>query len=133
MFRVIVVLMIVIPALEIWGLLTVGSWLGGPTTFGLILLTGFVGAFLARREASKVWLLAREQMSTGQIPGIAAIDGLCIFAGGLLLLTPGFLTDTIGFLLVFPATRRLFRGLLLAWLKRMVQSGRINVFMHHRR
>jgi UPF0716 protein FxsA len=128
MFKIIVLLMVVIPALEIWGLLTIGSWIGGWQTFSLILLTGFVGAFLAKRESKKVWEFARNQMSSGQIPGGAILDGLCIFAGGLLLLTPGFFTDTIGFLLVLPFTRPVFKAWMLVFIQKKMRDGSIQFF-----
>jgi UPF0716 protein FxsA len=118
MFRVIVLIMIIIPALEIWGLITVGKLIGGWQTFILILLTGCAGAFLAKREGMKVWSLARIQMANGQVPTQSIMDGICIFAGGLLLLTPGFFTDIVGFLLVIPPTRMVVR----AWLSLMIQK-----------
>jgi UPF0716 protein FxsA len=128
MFRILVVIMIVVPALEIWGLITVGKLIGGWQTFALILLTGFVGAFLARKEASRVWNYARMQLAAGQLPGRSILDGICIFAGGLLLLTPGFLTDTLGFLLVMPATRPFFRNALLHFIRTRINRGDISFF-----
>lgn len=126
MFRIIVIIMIVVPAIEIWGLISVGQLIGGWQTFGLILLTGFLGAFLAKMEAHKVWQYAREQMAVGQMPARSILDGICIFAGGLLLLTPGFLTDAVGFLLVFPGTRPFFAKLLLAVIRKKISEGQFN-------
>lgn len=127
MFRWLVVIMIVVPALEIWGLLTIGSLIGAWPTFGLILLTGFVGAFLARREARRVWRDAQLQLQSGQVPAMSIIDGLCIFAGGLLLLTPGFFTDTIGFILVFPVTRWTVRGWVLLLIRKLISKGQVQM------
>lgn len=121
-------IMVVIPAVEIWGLITIGGWIGGWQTVILILLTGFIGAFLARREFRRVWEFARFELSSGRIPGGTFIDGLCIFAGGLLLLTPGFFTDTLGFLLVLPLTRTLFKGWILIWLQKKIRDGHIQFF-----
>lgn len=123
MFRLLVVIMLVVPALEIAGLFAVGKLIGGWPTFGLILLTGFIGATLAKLEGRKVWFAAREQLAAGQIPGEAILDGICIFAGGLLLLTPGFFTDIAGFLLVFPVTRPLFKRLLRRFIRKRMASG----------
>ncbi|MFD2671642.1 FxsA family protein [Marinicrinis sediminis] len=128
MFKWIMLIMIVVPAIEIWGLLTVGSWIGGLPTFLLILLTGFAGALLAKKEASRVWRDASRQMSAGQVPGQSILDGLCIFAGGLLLLTPGFFTDLLGFLLVVPFSRIFFRHGLMLWLSKRIASGNIRFF-----
>jgi UPF0716 protein FxsA len=128
MFQVLLLLMIVIPALEIWGIILVGNFIGGWPTFLLIILTGFFGAFLAKQEARKVWNYARHQLSMGQIPAASILDGICIFAGGLLLLTPGFITDITGFLLVFPSSRAFFRAWLLWIIQRFISSRRINRF-----
>lgn len=125
MFRWIVILMIVIPALEIWVLLEMGRLIGGWQTFALIVSTGFIGAFLAKRESRRVWSYARHEMSRGVIPTGSILDGIAVFAGGLLLLTPGFITDSLGFLLLLPGTRNLFKSWLLAAIKRGIESGRI--------
>lgn len=123
MFRILVVLMIVVPAFEIWGIIKASQWIGGWQTFLLIIGTGFIGAFLARWQGTLVWNEARIRMNQGQIPGDALLDGLSIFAGGLLLLTPGFLTDTIGFLLVLPFSRVWIKKWLLKKIWKMMQNG----------
>ncbi|WP_199615696.1 FxsA family protein [Paenibacillus alkalitolerans] len=128
MFRIIVILMVVIPALEIWFMLELGQLIGGWQTFLLILLTGFIGAFLAKSESRRVLAYARNELSRGHIPTETILDGISIFAGGLLLLTPGFLTDTIGFLLLFPVTRVIFKAWLAKWLRRRIDRGQISFF-----
>ncbi|MEB3100535.1 FxsA family protein [Ferviditalea candida] len=128
MLRILVVLMIIIPAIEIWGLINVGRWIGGVQTFALILLSGFLGAFLAKREASKVWHYARSQLAIGQIPTRSILDGICIFAGGLLLLAPGFFTDILGLLLVLPGSRSVFAFWILRYLQKKIAFGDIRFF-----
>jgi len=128
MFRVIVLLMVVVPAIEIWILLELGRLIGGWQTFALILLTGFVGAFLAKREFRRVLDYARNELSRGTIPTASILDGICIFAGGLLLLTPGLVTDTIGFLLLFPLTRTAFKAVLHRTIKKKIDAGDIRLF-----
>lgn len=128
MFRIIVVLMVVIPALEIWLLLELGRLIGGWTTFLLILATGFIGAFLAKREFRRVVDFSRYELSRGTIPTASILDGICVFAGGLLLLTPGFVTDAFGFLLLFPGTRILFKAMLLKFIKKKIDSGQMQFF-----
>ncbi len=123
MFRWIVVLMIVIPALEIWTLIQVGQVIGGWQTFGLIVLTGLAGAILTKRQAANVWQFAKGQMAMGQVPAKSILDGICVFAGGLLLLTPGFLSDLLGFLLLIPATRPFFAAWLLWFIRKKISSG----------
>lgn len=128
MFRVLVVAMIVIPALEIWGLFQIGKLIGGWQTFALIVFTGFVGAAMARREGRRVWEYAQYQMRTGQVPAESILDGICIFAGGLLLLTPGFLTDALGFLLVLPLSRPVFKAWILILIKKYMDRGNFQLF-----
>lgn len=101
MIKIIAAILIIVPTLEIWGLTAAGKTFGWFPTLLLVILTGVVGAWLAKKEGLRVWRSAQIQLQQGQLPGEAILDGLSIFAGGLLLLTPGFFTDTIGFLLVF--------------------------------
>lgn len=128
MFRIIVALFILIPALEIWGLFTLGKLIGGWQTFALIILTGFVGAYLSKSEARKVWHYAQHQLSRGQFPTDSILDGICIFTGGLLLLTPGILTDVLGFLLVFPVTRPVCKAAILYVIRKKIDMNRIRRF-----
>lgn len=128
MFRIMVILMIVVPALEIWGIVKTSQWIGGWSTLLLILSTGFIGAFLAKKEGLKTLHLAQKQYAQGQIPGQAILDGICIFAGGLLLMTPGFFTDFLGFILVLPWTRMFFKLLLMKWIRDQIERGRLHLF-----
>lgn len=123
MFRYIVIALIVVPALELIVIFQMGKLIGGWYTFGLIIATGFSGAWLARREGLKVWQQAQNQLSSGQLPGDSIVDGICVFTGGLLLLTPGLLTDVVGFLLVFPLSRPMFKGWIYSLLRKMAERG----------
>ncbi|MEX2416656.1 MAG: FxsA family protein [Paenibacillaceae bacterium] len=131
MYRIIILIMIVVPAIEIWGLITVGRTIGAWQTFGVLLLTGFIGAYLARREGRRVWALAKLQMSQGQVPTQSILDGICILVGGLLLLTPGFFTDLIGILLVIPPTRVIFRIWLVLLIQKKFLKGSTRIFTRH--
>ncbi|MEF3303811.1 FxsA family protein [Paenibacillus sp. GYB003] len=122
--RVLLLLFIVVPALELWTIIEVGQRIGGWQTFILIVLTGIVGAYLAKKEAAKVWAYAQRDMAAGMAPTLAILDGICIFAGGVFLVSPGFLTDVAGILLVLPVTRPLFRKLLVAWIQKRLSRGR---------
>lgn len=130
MRRILLLLFIVIPAAEIWLLISLGQWIGGWETFFLLVLTGVLGVYFAKREAQKVWNYVRYEMAERRIPGATIIDGICVFIGGLLLLTPGFLTDLAGFLLVLPLTRKFFRAAILALLQKWLASGK---FIYYRR
>lgn len=126
MFRLLVIVLIVVPALEIWGLFAVGKLIGGWQTFALIVLTGLLGAALARREGRRVLEFARYQMSVGQPPGDSILDAICVFGGGLLLLMPGFLTDAFGLVLLLPVTRPFFKAWILAWIRKKLDSGQFH-------
>jgi UPF0716 protein FxsA len=130
MFRILVILMIVVPALEIWGIIQAAQWIGGWPTFLLIISTGGIGAFLAKREGLRVWSEAQHRLSRGELPGDALLDGICILSGGLLLLTPGFITDTMGFLLVFPGTRYWIKKWLLKQIWTKMQDGSFTFYIH---
>lgn len=114
---------IVIPIVELWGILQAGDLIGGWTTFFVLILMGLAGSYLAMAEGRKVWAEAQRQMQAGQIPGRTMLDGLCILAGGLLLLMPGFFSDIIGITLLLPFTRPLYRQLMLGWIEKRMRGG----------
>lgn len=126
MFRIILAVFILVPAIEITFLIMMGHLVGGWLTFALIILSGFLGAYFARREGRKVLEYARFEWSQGQLPAGQLLDGICIFLGGILLITPGFITDIFGFLLVFPYTRPIFKAMLLALIQRQIGKGNIH-------
>lgn len=126
--RLLLLLFIVVPALEIWTIVAVGQRIGGWQTFLLIVLTGIVGAYLAKKEAGRVWTYAQRDMAAGIVPTRAILDGICVFAGGAFLISPGFLTDIIGILLLLPPTRSFFRNMLSAWIQKKLAEGRTFFF-----
>ncbi|WCK55513.1 membrane protein FxsA [Aneurinibacillus sp. Ricciae_BoGa-3] len=128
MMRILVMILIVVPTLEIWGLLTAGRAFGWLPTLAMCVFTGVVGAWLAKREGLQIFKLAQLQMSRGQLPGEAILDGICVFTGGIFLMLPGFFTDIIGFFLIFPYTRGISKIFIKRWLWRKVQSGSIQFF-----
>lgn len=127
MYRWILAAIIVVPIIEIWGILRMGDWIGGWNTFLLILLLSAVGALVAQFEGRKVWIEAQRQMQSGQIPGRAMIDGICVLLGGLLLLLPGFFSDLVGIIMLLPFTRPLFRNMILQWLEKRMRSGNFTI------
>ncbi|MGE7272312.1 FxsA family protein [Brevibacillus panacihumi] len=128
MFRILIVLFIVVPAIELWGLIAVGKVIGGWTTVALVILTGVVGAWLAKQQGLQVFRLVQLQLSRGQMPTETLIDGFLVLVGGILLMAPGFFSDVIGLILLIPYTRMIVRHLLKLWLWRLVSSGRIQLF-----
>lgn len=122
MFRIIAVVLIVVPAIEIFGLIMASRWLGGWTTFLLVLITGFIGAFLAKKEGTKALQAIRYEWSYGQVPAKPIVDAILVFAGGILLLTPGFFTDLLGVIMVLPYTRPFLSGWFLYGLQKYLRG-----------
>lgn len=129
MVRGLFLLFIIVPALEIWVLILSGRWIGVPLTILIIILTGLLGARLARKEGLDTLRRAQEQMSYGQVPGESLLDGICVIVGGVLLLTPGFITDITGFLLLYKPTRRFAKNKIKNWLKRKIDRGDFTFFI----
>lgn len=95
---------IAMPVIEIIVLLLSGNLIGFWPTLFLIVATGLIGAYLAKRQGMETWKRAQEQIRYGMMPGNEIIDGICIFIGAALLLSPGLISDIMGLLLVFPPT-----------------------------
>lgn len=123
MFRFILLLLIIVPALEIGLFILSGQLIGVWWTIILILLTGIFGAWLAKKEGMSTIQLVQVQLNNREIPGEAILDGLCILIGGLLLLTPGFITDMVGFLLLIPLTRGIGKVLLRKQFTTWMRNG----------
>lgn len=117
--------LIIIPAIEIGLFVWVGGMIGAWWVVVLIALTGILGVALAKREGAQTWVKARQSMSQGRMPAAEIIDGICIFIGGVLLFSPGFLTDVIGLLLVVPYTRNIFKLGIVRWIQVKVSKGTI--------
>ncbi|MGO4273270.1 FxsA family protein [Paenibacillus sp. TAF58] len=127
MFRIILAILILVPAIEITILIALGHFIGGWSTFALIIISGFLGAYFAKREGRKVLEYAKFEWSQGQLPTQHLLDGICIFIGGILLILPGFITDILGFLLVLPYTRPIFKVMLLALIRKQIGRGGIQI------
>ncbi|MGZ4161281.1 MAG: FxsA family protein [Neobacillus sp.] len=125
--RYLLLLIIIIPAMDIGLLLFSGKTIGVWPTLIFIILTGVIGAYLAKREGLQTIRRAQEQLRIGQIPGEAVLDGICILIGGTLLLTPGFITDLVGFLMLFPPTRKLFKFFMKNSFRKWIDKGKIKI------
>lgn len=114
MFLKLVFIFVVVPIAELFLLLKLGQAIGLWPTLGIVILTGVVGAYLARYEGMGIMNRIGAELAGGRVPQESLIEALLIFVGGLLLLTPGILTDLFGFSLLFPPARKAYRN----WLKR---------------
>ncbi|GAA2877533.1 hypothetical protein GCM10010517_39060 [Streptosporangium fragile] len=113
---------LVVPILEIWLLIQVGEVIGGWPTVALLLADSLLGAWIVRREGRKAWRNLQAALSSGRMPERELADGALVVAGGTLLLTPGFLTDVLGFLCILPFTRPAVRRLGAWFLARRIRS-----------
>lgn len=104
--RILLLLFIIIPVLEMWLLITVGQQLGALPTIGLVLLTAVIGVNLLKSQSMSTLSRAQQRVSEGGVPAQEMLEGLALGVGGALLLTPGFFTDAIGFACLIPQSRR---------------------------
>ena len=107
MFPFVFLLFVAVPIIEIFLLIKVGSAIGALPTIAIVILTAFVGTRMLRYQGLSTLNLARSKMSSGQLPANEMVEGIALAVGGALLLTPGFVTDAIGFACLIPVTRRL--------------------------
>lgn len=112
-----------VPLLEIWVLIQVGQVIGPWWTILLLVLDSVFGAWLIRREGGRAWRALRTALQSGRMPARELADGALLLVGGTLMLTPGFVTDAFGFLLILPFTRPVARRLLTQVVARRLISG----------
>lgn len=119
-----------VPIIEIWLLIQVGSEIGPLPTLVILLAISMAGAWLARSQGFRIIVAIREELAMGRMPAAHFLDGALILAGGILLLTPGFFTDLIGLFFLIPVTRDLLKGWLGIWLEQKLRQG--NFVIHKR-
>jgi UPF0716 protein FxsA len=112
MAGILLLLFLVIPVVELYVIIQVGSWIGPLPTIALLVLVSVAGAWLVKREGLGAWARFRAQVDRGAIPTNELLDGLLIVLAGGLMLVPGFVTDVVGLLLLIPVARALVRRLL---------------------
>lgn len=120
-----------VPLLELYLLIEVGAIIGAMNTLGLVLLTGFIGAYLARMQGLQTMHRVRASMARGITPTEDLLNALLIFAAGVVLLTPGFITDALGLLILFPATRLHIKRFLKQKFNQWIQNQDIHFTMRH--
>lgn len=105
MFRFLFVLFLLVPLIEIYFLIQVGEVIGAGWTIFAVVATAVIGAGLLRMQGLSTLKRAQSSMAKGQVPAIAMLEGVALLFSGAMLLTPGFVTDTIGFILLIPIVR----------------------------
>ena len=127
MFLTLLMLFTVVPFVELYLLIVIGARIGAFTTIIIVILTGILGAALARNQGFRVLRELQVTTAQGQMPGKEMIHGALVLVGGLLLLTPGFLTDLLGFSLLTPFTRNFYVQKITDYFRRRMQPPSISV------
>lgn len=127
--RILLVLFTVVPLVELYLLIWLGGLMGFWPTVGLVLLTGVIGATLAKLEGLRVLGQWQSALAEGRVPEAGVLDGLLVLVGGIFLVTPGVLTDLVGFSLLLPPTRKLVAGFLRKRVEAGIQKGSVHVHM----
>ncbi len=112
MFGKLLLLFTLVPLIELYLLILIGQSIGALPTVLLVVLTGTLGAALARRQGFSVWARINREMQSGRFPANDLIDAVLLLVSGVTLLTPGVITDVLGFLLLIPLTRAPIREFL---------------------
>lgn len=121
LFRLLFILFLVVPLVEIYILIKVGGLIGAIPTIALVVFTAVLGALMLRWQGFTTLQRVRNMLARGEIPAIEMLEGVILLISGALLLTPGFFTDTLGFLCLVPPLRR---GAITWLITRHVLGGR---------
>lgn len=120
---VLALLFVVLPVAEIYVLIQIGQVIGAWWTVLLLVADGVAGSYLVKHEGGRAWRALREALERRRMPAKELADGALILVGGTLLLTPGFLSDVVGFFCVLPFTRPLARRALTRFVARRLVRG----------
>ncbi len=123
--------LVAVPIVEIYVIVQVGHQIGLWWTVLALIAETVLGVWLVKREGRRAWRILVSQLNAGTAPTKAAADGAVILVGGLLLLTPGFVTDFLGFLCVIPFTRPLIRRALVSWIARRSSGALLTAGAEH--
>ncbi|MFH1380466.1 MAG: FxsA family protein [bacterium] len=125
MLKYLIILFTVIPALELTLIIIIGQKIGVFSTLAVIILTGITGAYLAKIQGLLTLYRIQNDIQSGIMPADRLVDGFIILCCGLMLLTPGFLTDIFGFLGLIPFTRNIFKNRIKHILNQKFTKGRV--------
>lgn len=128
-----VLIFIAVPLVELYVIIQVGQLIGALPTIGLLLLDSLLGAVLLRAQGRAAWRRFNTALAERRVPASEIFDGVLVIFGGALLLTPGFVTDAFGLLLLVPATRSLIRHWLATRIRTRLAAGGRAVFWSHER
>ncbi len=124
-------LFILTPLVELMLLIEIGKAIGTLEVIMLTIATGMAGAALAKWQGLSVLRKMQQEMAEGRMPASNLVDGVMILIGGILLLTPGVLTDLFGLFLLIPWTRLLMKRLLIKWMSDKILRGQVRLHINH--
>jgi UPF0716 protein FxsA len=118
-----------IPIMELYLLIKIGHYIGAFATVLLVIGTGFLGAYLARLQGFRTLMRIKESVYRGESPAEEMVDAMLIFVAGVVLLTPGLLTDIAGLMLLMPEPRTRFKRWLRKKFDKWIAQNRIDIIM----
>ena len=121
--KIFILIFILVPVAELGVLLFSGQTIGVWPTLILLIVTGLLGSYLAKKQGINTIRKVQEQIQFGRVPGNEILDGLCVLFGGILLLSPGFLTDILGLILLLPFTRTLIKPFILKLIRKWIDKN----------
>lgn len=127
MFFKLFLIFAVIPVIELALLIKIGSVIGTLNTIIIVILTAVAGAYMVKLEGIAVMYRIQENMQQGTFPAEELINGMMILMAGVLLLTPGFFTDVVGFLMVFPVSRGVIKRIAGRYIKKRMSSTDVQI------
>ena len=127
MFLKLFLLFTIVPVVELYILFRLAGHIGFFPTLAIVIITGFAGAYLAKQQGLAVIQRMQQEMQEGHPPGNSIVDGVLVLVAGIVLLTPGILTDAFGILLLIPVTRMIIREYIKKILKKKIQAGQIHI------
>ena len=127
MFSRLFLIFTIVPIIELTLLIKVGSYIGAINTILVVILTAAIGAYMVKMEGLGVMYRIQKNMQEGIFPADELVNGMMILVAGALLLTPGFFTDVIGFLMVLPFTRNRIRIFAMKYIKSKMPPGDIEI------
>jgi UPF0716 protein FxsA len=123
MFARLLLLFTIVPLVELYLLIKIGTEIGALATIAIVVATGIAGASLARQQGARVWWQIQQEMEAGRFPADRLIDALLLLVAGALLITPGILTDLLGLTILVPVTRTPIREWVKRRIGRMMERG----------
>lgn len=127
MLPTLIIIFVLTPIIELFLLIELGKMIGTWNVIFIVVVTGVVGAMLAKSQGLSILRNIQVDLMNGILPADRLFDGALVLIGGILLITPGVLTDLLGFILLIPFTRAGVKKVLKKWLKRKIRSGEIQV------